>query len=288
MRVDSLLRRLVGGDPKPMAALDIGPMHWQWALLDRQAGQWRLQLRQWPVLSDWLEGGRLIDYSAVVEAVSKGLAEAGVRRLAMTLPAEVCHCDLLEPPTGRWRWLQHRWLSQQALKGPLGSQAVWAAHQLEEPTPGWRLMSASIESLQDWQGLAEAAQCELVCLEDAHQAGWRALDQWHPPPVPDVCLFQVGLTCVQALCERLGRWQWAWRMQDRAVDPLERCLEFAANRPMVFLVGEGDLATRIRVGLEQAGHPPREPSPNPELVLEGDFTVSSWPALGLAGLRWWT
>ncbi len=287
MQVDGLIRRLLGGDPKPMMALDIGPLHWRWALLDRQAGQWRLQLRQWPVLSGWLEDGRLIDYSAAVEAVSHGLAETGVRRLALALPAEVCHCQMLEPPAGRWRWRQHRWLSRQALKGPFGEESVWAAHPMEGPTAGWRLMSASIESLQDWQGLAEAADCELVCMEDAHQAGWRALDQWHPPTTPDACLFQVGVGCVQALWERSGRWQWAWRIQGRSLDPLERCLEFAANRSMVFLVGEGDLAARIRSSLERAGHQPREPSPDPELVLDGDFSTASWPVLGLAGLRWW-
>lgn len=286
MRVDGLLRGVLAADPQPLAALDISPSHLRWAVLDRQAGHWCLQLSQWPMAPGWLEDGRLTDYAAVAEAVSQGLAQVGVQRLAMTVPPEACHCQVLEPPSKVWPWRRRAWLRAQALQGPFGEQSSWVAHRLDGPQAHWRLMSASAEVLQDWQGLAEAAHCQLICLEDAHQAGWRALDQWLAPPAPGACLFQVGTFCVQTLQERAGRWQWAWRTQEQCADPLERCLAHAAGSPAVFVLGEGELAARVYDGLEQAGINPITPSP--KLDCQGDFTAACWPVLGLAGLRWWT
>lgn len=286
MRLDALLKRMRGHDPKPMAAVDIGPLQVRWALLDRHAQQWRLQLRQWPVMPGWLEDGHLMDYPAVADVLSQGLAEAGVHRLAMTLPAQSCHFQFLPAPSGFWRVRRRSWLQEQVAQGPCGHQVRWAAHLMEAPSPGWRVLSAPPETVQDWQGLAEAAQCELICLEEVHQAGWRALDQWHVP-ASGACLFQVSATCVQTLQERSGHWQWAWRVQGPQTDPLERCLEFARNCSVVYIAGEGELASRIRMGLEQAGLNPCDPSPIPELALDGDFTPACWPVLGLAGLRWW-
>lgn len=284
MRVDGWLERIWTVDRKPLAALDIGPTHLRWAALDRQAGRWRLQLRQWPVPPGGLEGGRLTDYPAIAEALSQALLEMGVQRLAMALPADACHCQILPMPSGLRPWRRRAWLQAQALQGPFGAQSAWAAHRIEHPQPGWRLMSASIETLQDWQGLAEAARGQLLVLEDAHQAGWRALDQWCCP-VPGACLFQTGHACVQALQEHAGRWQWAWRMQTDAADSIERCVEFAASHSAVFVLGEGELADRLASALAQGGLNPCAPSPD----LDGgsDFTAACWPVLGLAGLRWW-
>jgi hypothetical protein len=283
MRVDRWLGRTLAPDRQPLAALDIGPTHLRWALLDQQDGRWRLQIRQCPVPPDSLEGGRLVDYPAIAEAVSQALAEAGVQRLAMALPADLCHARILQTPAGVRPWRRRAWLQAQASQGPFGTQSAWAAHRLDSPEAGWRVLSTSMDTLHDWQGLAEAAHGQLLVLEDAHQAGWRALDQWCGP-APGACLFQVGHACVQALNEHAGRWQWAWRAHDDA-DSIERCLAFAASRPAVFVVGEGDLTERIGVALAQAGLNPGTPSPN--LDSDGDFTGACWPVLGLAGLRWW-
>jgi len=235
------------------------------------------------LLPGWIVDGQVVDYSALSDALALWLAQTGVRKLAMTLPAEVCCSRLLQQPPHLRPWRRRPWLAQQAALARSQESAVWLAHRLEQSPAHWRIVSAPLDLIQDWQGLAEAAGCQLQLLEDAHQASWRALQRWSDSPSAGACLFQVGASCVQVLQEQAGCWQWRWRSGPAEPELLSSCLSMAEGSPEIFLIGEGELADTLRQGLSQAGRAPREPALLPGLCSEDTVTAASWPALGLAG-----
>jgi len=268
----------------PVTALDIGPGTARSMVLERSAQGWHLQTRQWPVIPGWIDGGHLMDYSALCDALRLWLAETGSRRVALSLPAEVCDCRLLKPPPlARW-WRPGRWFEQQFESVEASQPWIWIAYPVADPASYWRTLCAPLERIQDWQGLIEAAGCELLALEDAHQASWRALDQWSLAPPSGGVLLQVGAACVQALQERERRWRWARRARQPEQDLLPLCLEAARSSTDLFMLGEGELAESLRSALRGAGFDPREPALDPALQGDPSFCTGSWSALGLAGL----
>lgn len=284
MRANSWFERSVDRERAPVAAVDIGPRTARWMVLERSAPGWRVQTWQWAVMPGWVDGGHVMDFLALSDALSLWLAEAGQRRVALSLPPEICDCQLFKPPfRARW-WRPGRWLEQQIRPTGQGEPPVWVAHRVAEPAAHWRVVSAPLDRVQDWQGLIEAAGCELLVLEDAHQASWRALERWSAAPQPGAVLLQVGSACVQALREHNGRWHWAWRARQPEQDLLRLGLETALSHSAVFLIGEGDLADALRSALHEAGCDLREPILDPALQVDASFGAGSWSVLGLASL----
>ena len=277
---------------RALAGLDIGDTHAHWCVLGRQQSHWQLQQCQsWPLKPGWVEAGRILDYQSLLDALQQWLAGNGVTQLVMALPAEVCVSQVLEAPRRLLPWQRRSWLSRCASEwlGRPPSELSWSAHALSGPTPRWRLTVAPIEQVQDWLGLAEAVGCELVALDEAHQAAWRALDQWQDALPMGSWLLQVGGGSIQALREQDGHWQWAWRESTDSPDWLGRCLAAVGQAP-VFWTGQGDQASALQMALLAAGLHPQRPLLSQTLhwapgLSAPDEVDALWPALGLASRR---
>lgn len=277
---------------RALAGLDIGDTHARWCVLGRHQRHWQLQQCQsWPLKPGWVEAGRILDYQSLLDALQQWLAGHGVTQLAMALPVEVCVSQVLDAPRRLLPWQRRSWLSRCATEslGRPPAELCWSAHALSGPTARWRLTVAPIEQVQDWLGLAEALGCELVALDEVHQAAWRALDQWQDALPTGSWLFQVGGASIQALHEQDGHWQWAWRESTDSPDWLGRCLAAVGQAP-VFWTGHGDQASDLQGALLAAGLHPQRPLLSQTLHwapgLSGpDEADAIWPALGLASRR---
>jgi hypothetical protein len=277
---------------RALAGLDIGDTRACWCVLGRHRRQWQVQQCQsWPLKPGWVEAGRILDYQSLLDALQQWLAGSGVERLAMALPTEVCVSAVVDPPRRLLPWQRRSWLARCAadLLGRPASELTWSAHVLHGPVPQWRLMTVPMELVQDWLGLAEAVGCELVALDEAHQAAWRALDQWQDALPAGSWLFQAGGGSVQALRELDGHWQWAWREPNESPDWLGRCIESVGQAP-VFWTGQGDQAMALQQGLRAAGLQALRPLPSEKLqwapgLFPADDPDAIWTALGLASRR---
>jgi hypothetical protein len=275
-----------------LAGLEIGDTHARWCVLGRHRRQWQVQqLQSRPLKPGWVEAGRILDYQSLVDALQHWLAESGIERLAMALPAEGCVSAVVDAPPRLLPWQRRRWLARCAadLLGRSASELTWSAHALPGPLPRWRLMTVPLEWVQDWLGLAEAVGCELVALDEAHQAAWRALDQWQSEPPAGSWLLQVGTGTVQALHADGGHWQWAWRDTTDPPAWLRRCIE-AVGRAPVFCIGRGDQAEALQQALLSAGLQPQRPLPSQALhwapgLAAIDEADCLWTVLGLASRR---
>ena len=274
------------------AGLDITDTHAHWMVLARRGSFWQVQdHQQWPLRPGWVENGQVLAYSELAEALQQWLAGHQVRDLAMALPPEACLSGVVQAPTGLWPWRRRRWLAARAaeLMGRPVAEISWSAHELPGPVPRWRLMAASLDQVQDWLGLAEATGCDCLFLDEAHQAAWRALDRWQEAVPSGTWLFQVGSTCVQALHEQGQRWQWAWRQQDQASDPIPRCLAAVAGAS-AFVLGQSPLALALQQALSAAGSKVLQPTAlerlhwSPDLLWDR-YASAYWTALGLADQR---
>lgn len=279
----------VGAD-QTVAGLDMGHDHARLVVLARAGRSWRLeQCQQWPLEPLWLQGGRITDFLPLADTLQQQLAETGVGRLAMALPAEACASAVLEQPGGWSRLRGRAWLERQAtnlLQRPL-SELTWSAHALPGRPRRWRLLCASLDLVQDWLGLAEAAQCELIRLDEVHQASWQALARWYRDAPESTILLQVGAASVQALQWRDGQWHWLWREQADAQPLLEHCLRAVSAASSLALIGDSPLAQDLRAHGEAAGRPFLRPLPaqSPAWAAGGPLDRLSdafWPALGLA------
>lgn len=274
------------------AGLDITDTHVHWVVLGRRGSGWQVRdYQQWPLRPGWLENGQVLAYPELMEALQQWLAGNQVRDLAMALPPEVCFSCVLEAPPRLLPWGRRRWLAASAadlMQRPV-SELSWSAHQLPGQAQRWRLMATGLEQVQDWLGLAEAIACDCLCLDEAHQAAWRALDRWQAQVQPGAWLFQVSTACVQALCEHDQRWQWAWRDQGQAQDLIERCL-ISAGGAAVYVMGQSPLAQALVQALSAAGLPAQPPEPCDHLnwaaePVLGRRSPGYWTALGLADRR---
>ena len=290
MRIASFIAQSLAPAPRPIAGLDISDSHVRWVAFGQQArGRPSLQCHEWPLQAGWVEGGRVIEFAALAQALEQWVAVTGVHRLAMALPAEACASIVAEQPKRQMPWQRHAWLAQQAsdlLARPV-TQISWSAHALPGRSGCWRLMCTAMEWVQDWQGLAEAAGCELVCLDEAHQASWRALDRWHQGATPGAMVLQVGSACVQALQAVDGQWQWAWRVQAPADDVIAQCLMTLGSASELALIGHSALAAALYQGLQDAGCVVSQPAPVGFGAWAAEHSGSElsdafWPALGLA------
>lgn len=274
---------------RALTGLEIGDTHARWCVLGRHGRQWQVQQLQSRLLKPgWVEAGRILDYQSLVDALQQWMADSGVERLAMALPAEVCVSEVVDAPRRMLPWQRRRWLARCAadLLGRPVSELSWSAHALPGSLPRWRVMTVPLDWVQDWLGLAEAVGCELVALDEAHQAAWRALDQWQFEPPAGSWLLQVGPGTVQALQERDGHWQWAWRDATEHPMWLRRCIEAVGQAP-VFWTGQGDQADALQQALLAEGLQPQRPLPSQALhwapgLSAHDEAGCLWTVLGLA------
>jgi hypothetical protein len=207
----------------------------------------------------------------------------------MALPAEACASAVLEQPGGWSRLRRRAWLQRQAaalLQRPL-SDLTWSAHALPGRPRRWRVLCASLDVVQDWMGLAEAAGCDLIGLDEVHQASWQALAHWCCDAPPSTLLLQVGTASVQALQWRGEQWHWLWREQADAQPLIELCLRSLSDASQVALIGDSPLAQELRAQSDVAGKRLLRPSPaqSPYWAAGGPLDRLSdafWPALGLA------
>jgi hypothetical protein len=273
-----------------LAGLDMGHDHARLVVLARAGRSWRLeQCHEWPLEPLWLQGGRIADFLPLADTLQQWLAETGVSRLAMALPAEACASAVLERPGGWSRLRRRAWLQSQAaalLQRPL-TELTWSAHALPGRPPRWRVLCASLDVVQDWMGLAEAAGCDLIALDEVHQASWQALAHWYCDAPQSTLLLQVGSASVQALHWQGEHWHWLWREQADAQLLLEHCLRAVSDERHLALIGDSPLAQELRAQLDAAGRSLLRPSPaqSPSWVAGGPLDRLSdafWPALGLA------
>lgn len=278
------------GADQAVAGLDMGHDHARLVVLARAGRSWRLeQCQQWPLEPGWMQGGRISDFLPLADTLQQQLAETGIERLAMALPAEACTSAVLEPPAGWSRLRARPWLQQQAaalMQRPL-SELTWSAHALPGRPQRWRLVCACLELVQDWMGLAEAAQCKLVRLDEVHQASWQALARWYGDAPESTLLLQVGAASVQALQWRGGQWRWLWREQADAQRVLEHCLHAARDAGQLALIGYSPLAQDLQAQFNADGRAVLRPLPaqSPLWAAGGPLDQLSdafWPALGLA------
>ena len=272
------------------AGLEIGHDQARLVVIARAGPRWRLeQCHQWPLQPEWLHEGRIADFLSLADALQQQLADTGVRKLAMALPPEACLTALLEAPAGLSRRSQRAWLQEQALALFQGAQSdiCWSAHALPGRPPRWRLVCASLDLVQDWLGLAEAAQCELVRLDEVHQASWQALARWYRDAAESTLLLQVGQASVQALRWQEGNWQWAWRKQADGPLLLEHCLQTVSGPSPLALIGDGPLARTLGEQLQTQGLSLIRPMPGQCSSWDSAgpldrLSEAFWPALGLA------
>jgi hypothetical protein len=273
-----------------LAGLDMGHDHARLVVLARAGRSWRLeQCHEWPLEPGWLQGGRIGDFLPLADTLQQSLADTGVSRLAMALPAEACASAVLEQPGGWSRLRRRAWLQRQAaalLQRPL-SDLTWSAHALPGRPRRWRVLCASLDVVQDWMGLAEAAGCDLIGLDEVHQASWQALAHWCCDAPPSTLLLQVGTASVQALQWRGEQWHWLWREQADAQPLIELCLRSLSDASQVALIGDSPLAQELRAQSDVAGKRLLRPSPaqSPYWAAGGPLDRLSdafWPALGLA------
>jgi hypothetical protein len=268
----------------------MGHDHARLVVLARAGRSWRLeQCHEWPLEPGWLQGGRIGDFLPLADTLQQSLADTGVSRLAMALPAEACASAVLEQPGGWSRLRRRAWLQRQAaalLQRPL-SDLTWSAHALPGRPRRWRVLCASLDVVQDWMGLAEAAGCDLIGLDEVHQASWQALAHWCCDAPPSTLLLQVGTASVQALQWRGEQWHWLWREQADAQPLIELCLRSLSDASQVALIGDSPLAQELRAQSDVAGKRLLRPSPaqSPYWAAGGPLDRLSdafWPALGLA------
>jgi hypothetical protein len=278
------------GADQAVAGLHMGHDQARLVVLARVGRSWRLeQCQQWPLEPGWLQGGRISDFLPLADTLQQQLAETGIERLAMALPAEACASAVLEPPTGLSRLRPRLWLQQQAaalLQRP-PPELTWSAHALPGRPLRWRLVCAPLDLVQDWMGLAEAAQCELVRLDEVHQASWQSLARWYGDAPESTLLLQVGAASVQALHWRGDQWHWLWREQADAQRVLEHCLRAASGASPLALIGESPLAQDLRAQFNADGRSVLRPLPtqSPSWAAGGPLDRLDdgfWPALGLA------
>ena len=247
-----------------LAGLDMGHDHARLVVLARAGRSWRLeQCHEWPLEPGWLQGGRIGDFLPLADTLQQSLADTGVSRLAMALPAEACASAVLEQPGGWSRLRRRAWLQRQAaalLQRPL-SDLTWSAHALPGRPRRWRVLCASLDVVQDWMGLAEAAGCDLIGLDEVHQASWQALAHWCCDAPPSTLLLQVGTASVQALQWRGEQWHWLWREQADAQPLIELCLRSLSDASQVALIGDSPLAQELRAQSDVAGKRLLRPSP---------------------------
>jgi hypothetical protein len=273
-----------------LAGLDMGHNHARLVVLARAGRRWRLeQCHEWPLEPGWLQGGRIGDFLPLADTLQQSLADTGVSRLAMALPAEACASAVLEQPRGWSRLRRRAWLQRQAaalLQRPQ-SDLTWSAHALPGRPRRWRVLCASLDVVQDWMGLAEAAGCDLIGLDEVHQASWQALAHWCCDAPPSTLLLQVGTASVQALQWRGEQWHWLWREQADAQPLIELCLRSLSDASQAALIGDSPLAQELRAQSDVAGKRLLRPSPaqSPSWAAGGPLERLSdafWPALGLA------
>lgn len=152
-----------------------------------------------------LEDGRILQFEPLVRVLRQGAAAAGGgQRLALALPPEVGRRQVLTVPADLRPWTWRRWVHEQAeLLGEAPSDALAFDVQMlsHSPLTLW-LTVCPIELVQDWQGLAEAAELDLVLIDDRVRVMHLALKALGLCPAGNLALAEVE----EERC-RIHRWR---------------------------------------------------------------------------------
>ena len=168
-----------------MLGIDMGPS--QACLLACARASPLGRIEQCAVLAvpaDGLHEGRIQQFELMAQTLQQLVASAGGgRRIALALPEAAWQQDV-DLPAGLPPWAWRRWLVAQAeqLAQTPADALVWCTEPLRAFPLRLRLTVRSLEEVQDWQGLAEAAGLDLVLLDDRQRVMHLALRALAEPP----------------------------------------------------------------------------------------------------------
>ncbi len=151
----------------PLLGISIQPGGMNLVACSRRAGRWRIDLSlAQPLVPGCVEEGRILQFEVLAQALRDLVqASGGGRRIALAMPVQALQRHRLEPPAGLRPWGWHRWVTDQA-QALAQAPADALAMELDCLTDGCWLTACPRESVEDWQGLAEAAGLDLVLLDD--------------------------------------------------------------------------------------------------------------------------
>lgn len=165
LRHFSLLRRA-----RSVLGIDLSPGHARLMACTRTRLGWRVErCGERELAADSLHEGQLRRFDAVCQALQElvGPADAGVQ-VALALPQESARRQVLQVPPQLRPWQWRTWLQAQAEQlaaAPAQTQCLDV--QLLQDSPLTVLLSVCPrESIEDWQGLAEAAGLQLAWVDD--------------------------------------------------------------------------------------------------------------------------
>jgi len=162
-----------------LLGIDLSPGHARLMACTRTRGGWRVErCGQRELLAGSLQDGQLRQFDAVCKVLRELVRQADAgSRVALALPQELARRQVLVVPALRpWQW--RAWLEAQAehLAGaPVQTQALDVQLLLARPLTVL-LSVCPRESLEDWQGLAEAAGLQLALVDDRLRVMRLALD----------------------------------------------------------------------------------------------------------------
>lgn len=136
----------------------------------RAGRSWRIeQCAALELPHESLQAGRILEFEAVAASLKQLVdAAGGGRRIALALPGSAGWHEVLNVPAGLRPWAWRAWVRRQA-ELLAGAPADTLAIEVQlQPGPPLRaqLSVCPRELVEDWQGLAETADLELVLLDD--------------------------------------------------------------------------------------------------------------------------
>jgi hypothetical protein len=163
---------------EPLLGIDMGPSQACLLACSRASPLGRIeQCAALPVPADGLQDGRILQFELMAQTLKQLVASAGGgRRIALALPEAAWQQELVLP-AGLRPWAWRPWLVAQAeqLAQTSADALVWCTEPLMASPLKLRLTVRSLEEVQDWQGLAEAAGLDLVLLDDRQRVMHLAL-----------------------------------------------------------------------------------------------------------------
>lgn len=154
----------------PLLGIDLRPGHARLMACTRTRRGWRVERcgeRELP--AGGLQDGQLRQFDPVCKVLRDLVRQADASlHAALALPHELSRRQVIEVPVGLRPWQWRPWLAEQAeqLAGsPVQTQAVDVQLLLARPLTVL-LSVCPRESLEDWQGLAEAAGLRLALIDD--------------------------------------------------------------------------------------------------------------------------
>lgn len=153
-----------------LLGIDLSPGHARLMACTRTRGRWRVERSgERALLAGSLQDGQLRQFDAVCKELRELVRQADAgHRVALALPQELARRQVLAVPPALRPWQWRAWLEDQAeqLAGvPAQTQAMDVELLLVRPLTVL-LSVCPRESVEDWQGLAEAAGLQLALVDD--------------------------------------------------------------------------------------------------------------------------